>query len=351
MKKVLLIVLCFAFVATAVVAEGALIGVAMPTQSLQRWNQDGSNMKAQLEAKGYQVELQYVNNDINTQVQQLENMVTKGCKVLVIASIDGSVLSDVLKQAKAAGAKVIAYDRLIMKTKDVDYYATFDNFKVGVIQGQYIEKALNLKTAKGPFNMELFAGSPDDNNATFFNKGAMSIVQPYIKSGKIKIPSGQTAFTTIAIPAWTSSTAQARMDNLITAKYATGKTKLDAILSPNDSLAIGIVASLKNAGYGTAAKPYPVLTGQDCDKPNVKAMIAGQQSMSVFKDTRTLAAKVVDMVDAIVQGKTVPVNDTKTYNNEAKVVPSFLCDPVFADKNNYKALLIDSGYYTEADVQ
>jgi putative multiple sugar transport system substrate-binding protein len=351
MKKVLLIVLCFAFVATAVVAEGALIGVAMPTQSLQRWNQDGSNMKAQLEAKGYQVELQYANNDINTQVQQLENMVTKGCKVLVIASIDGSVLSDVLKQAKAAGAKVIAYDRLIMKTKDVDYYATFDNFKVGVIQGQYIEKALNLKTAKGPFNMELFAGSPDDNNATFFNKGAMSIVQPYIKSGKIKIPSGQTAFTTIAIPAWTSATAQARMDNLITAKYATGKTKLDAILSPNDSLAIGIVASLKNAGYGTAAKPYPVLTGQDCDKPNVKAMIAGQQSMSVFKDTRTLAAKVVDMVDAIVQGKTVPVNDTKTYNNEAKVVPSFLCDPVFADKNNYKALLIDSGYYTEADVQ
>jgi len=350
MKKVLLIVLCFAFIATAVVAEGAMIGVAMPTQSLQRWNQDGANMKAMLEKKGYQVELQYANNDINTQVQQLENMVTKGCKVLVIASIDGSVLSDVLKKAKASGAKVIAYDRLIMKTPDVDYYATFDNFKVGVIQGLYIEKALSLKTAKGPFNMELFAGSPDDNNATFFNKGAMSILQPYIDAGKIKIPSGQTAFTTIAIPAWTSATAQARMDNLITAKYASG-TKLDAILSPNDSLAIGIVASLKNAGYGTAKKPYPVLTGQDCDKANVKAMIAGQQSMSIFKDTRTLAAKVVDMVDAISQGKDAPINDTKTYNNEVKVVPSFLCDPVYADKNNYKALLIDTGYYTAADVQ
>ena len=350
MKKVLLIVLCFAFIATAVVAEGAMIGVAMPTQSLQRWNQDGANMKAMLEKKGYQVELQYANNDINTQVQQLENMVTKGCKVLVIASIDGSVLSDVLKKAKASGAKVIAYDRLIMKTPNVDYYATFDNFKVGVIQGLYIEKALSLKTAKGPFNMELFAGSPDDNNATFFNKGAMSILQPYIDAGKIKIPSGQTAFTTIAIPAWTSATAQARMDNLITAKYASG-TKLDAILSPNDSLAIGIVASLKNAGYGTAKKPYPVLTGQDCDKANVKAMIAGQQSMSIFKDTRTLAAKVVDMVDAISSGKEVPVNDTKTYNNTVKVVPSFLCDPVYADKNNYKALLIDTGYYTAADVQ
>jgi putative multiple sugar transport system substrate-binding protein len=350
MKKVLLIVLCFAFIATAVVAEGAMIGVAMPTQSLQRWNQDGANMKAMLEKKGYQVELQYANNDINTQVQQLENMVTKGCKVLVIASIDGSVLSDVLKKAKASGAKVIAYDRLIMKTPDVDYYATFDNFKVGVIQGLYIEKALSLKTAKGPFNMELFAGSPDDNNATFFNKGAMSILQPYIDAGKIKIPSGQTAFTTIAIPAWTSATAQARMDNLITAKYASG-TKLDAILSPNDSLAIGIVASLKNAGYGTASKPYPVLTGQDCDKANVKAMIAGQQSMSIFKDTRTLAAQVVDMVDALMSGKNAPVNDTKTYNNGVKVVPSFLCDPVYADKNNYKALLIDTGYYTEADLK
>jgi putative multiple sugar transport system substrate-binding protein len=351
MKKALLIVLCFALIATSVIAEGALIGVAMPTQSLQRWNQDGANMKAMLEKKGYQVELQYANNEINTQIAQLENMVTKGCKVLVIASIDGSVLSDVLSKAKAAGAKVIAYDRLIMKTKDVDYYATFDNFKVGLIQGQYIEKALNLKSKKGPFNIELFAGSPDDNNATLFNKGAMSIVQAYIDSGKLKVPSGQTAFTTIAIPAWTSATAQSRMDNLITAKYATGKTKLDAVLSPNDSIAIGIVASLKNAGYGTKAKPYPVLTGQDCDKASVKAMIAGQQSMSIFKDTRTLAAKVVDMVDAISQGKDAPINDTKTYDNGVKVVPTFLCDPVYADKDNYKALLIDTGYYTMADIQ
>ena len=313
----------------------------MPTQSLQRWNQDGANMKAKLEAKGYKVDLQYANNDINTQVQQLENMITKGCKVLVIASIDGSVLSDVLKKAKDNGIKVIAYDRLIMNTPNVDYYATFDNFKVGVIQGQYIEKALGLDNGKGPFNIELFAGSPDDNNATFFFKGAMSILKPYIDSKKLVVPTGQTDFTTIAIQSWNSAKAQARMDNLIAAKYA-GKTKLDVVLSPNDSLAIGIVASLKNAGYGTAKKPYPVLTGQDCDKANVKAMIAGQQSMSIFKDTRTLAAKVVEMVEAIMQGKDAPVNDTKTYNNGVKVVPSFLCDPVYADKNNYKALLIDS---------
>lgn len=346
MLVALMLVLSYSFAQQ----KNVLIGVAMPTQSLQRWNQDGANLKAKLEAKGYKVVLQYANNDVNTQLQQLENMVTQGAKVLVIASIDGSVLSDVLKEAKSMGVSVIAYDRLIMNTPNVDYYATFDNFKVGVIQGQYIESRLGLKEGKGPYNIELFAGSPDDNNALFFFNGAMSILQPYLDSGKLVIPSGQKNFTTIAIQSWDSGRAQARMDNLITANYAKGK-KLDVILSPNDSLAIGIVASLKNNGYGTAAKPYPVLTGQDCDKANVKAIINGQQSMSVFKDTRDLAAQVVDMVDAIMSGKTVPVNDTKTYNNGVKVVPSYLCTPVFVDKNNYKQLLIDSGYYKESDIQ
>ncbi len=329
---------------------GKLIGVAMPTQSLQRWNQDGANMKAQLEEKGYKVDLQYANNDVNTQIQQLENMITKKSKVLVIASIDGSALSDVLKKAADNKIKVIAYDRLIMQTPNVDYYATFDNFKVGVIQGQYIENKLGLKDGKGPYNAELFAGSPDDNNATFFFNGAMSILKPYIDSGKLVVSSGQTEFTKIAIQGWDSGKAQARMDNLVTANYAGGK-KLDLVLSPNDSLAIGIVASLKNTGYGAANKPYPVITGQDCDKPNVIAMINGQQSMSIFKDTRTLAAKVVEMVDAILQGKDAPVNDAKTYDNGIKVVPSFLCDPVYADKDNYKTILIDSGYYTDADLK
>lgn len=329
---------------------GQLIGVAMPTQSLQRWNQDGANMKKQLEAKGYKVDLQYANNDVNTQVQQVENMVTKGCKVLVVASVDGSALTDALKKAGDAGVKTIAYDRLIMKTSNVDYYATFDNFKVGVIQGQYIEQKLGLKDGKGPFNIELFGGSPDDNNATFFYNGAMSILTPYIESGKLVVQSGQKDFTKIAIQGWDSAKAQSRMDNLITSNYSKGK-KLDVILSPNDSLAIGIVASLKSAGYGTAAKPYPVLTGQDCDKPNVVAMINGQQSMSIFKDTRTLATKVVGMVDAILQGKKADVNDTKTYDNGTKVVPSFLCDPVYADATNYKQILVDSGYYKESDLK
>lgn len=331
-------------------AKTSLIGVAMPTQSLQRWNQDGENMKKQLEAKKYKVDLQYANNDVNAQVQSIENMITKKCKVLVIASIDGAALTDVLKKASDNGIKVIAYDRLIMKSPNVDYYATFDNFKVGVIQGQYIEKKLGLKDGKGPFNIELFGGSPDDNNATFFYKGAMSVLQPYIDNGKLVVGSKQKDFTTIAIQGWDSAKAQARMDNLITSTYAKG-TKLDVILSPNDSLAIGIVAALKNAGYGTAAKPYPVLTGQDCDKPNVLAMIHDQQSMSIFKDTRTLANKVVEMVDAIVQGKQAEVNDTKTYNNGSKVVPSFLCDPIYADKDNYKKILVESGYYKESDLK
>lgn len=330
-------------------AGGTLIGVAMPTQSLQRWNQDGANMKSELEAKGYRVELQYANNDNNQQIQQIENMITKGCKLLVIASIDGSTLSDVLKKAADNKVKVIAYDRLIMQTENVDYYATFDNFKVGELQGKYIEEKLGLKEGKGPFNIELFAGSPDDNNATLFNQGAMSVLNPYIDSGKLVVPSGVKEFKKIAITGWESAKAQARMDNLITAKYADG-TKLDAILSPNDSLALGIIASLKNAGFGPS-KPYPIITGQDCDKANVKALIEGQQSMSIFKDTRTLATKVVEMVDAIQTGKEVPVNDTKSYDNGKKVVPSFLCEPVYADSTNYKELLINSGYYKEDDLK
>lgn len=360
MKRLLTILLALAVImstftgCTSETTSGSknnnLIGVSMPTKSLQRWNQDGANMKKQLEEKGYKVELQYAENDVNTQVAQIENMITKGVKVLVIAPIDGSALSNVLAKAHEAGIKVIAYDRLIMNTPHVDYYATFDNFKVGVIQGQYIEEKLELKEGKGPFNIEIFGGSPDDNNAKFFNAGEMSVLKPYIDNGQLVVKSGQIEFSKIAIPGWKSENAQARMDNLITAYYADG-TKLDAVVSPNDSLAIGVIAALKNVGYGSADKPFPIITGQDCDKPNVIAMINGEQSMSVFKDTRTLASKVVEMVSALIEGKNAPVNDTETYNNGAKVVPSFLCDPVFADKSNYKEILIESGYYKESDLQ
>lgn len=323
-----------------------LIGVAMPTKSLQRWNQDGANMKKSLEEAGYKVDLQYAEDSVEKQVSQIENMITKKCKVLVIASIDGEALNGVLESAAKENIKVIAYDRLIKGTPNVDYYATFDNYKVGVIQGKYIIEKLKLDQGeKGPFNMEVFGGSPDDNNAYFFNSGAMDTLKPYIESGVLKIKSGQVDMDKIAIEGWKSEGAQARMDNLLSGFYT--NENVDVILSPNDSLASGIVASLKAAGYGSASKPFPVLTGQDCDITNVKMLIAGEQSMSVFKDTRTLASKVVEMVEAIMKNEEPKVNDTTTYNNGVKVVPSYLCEPVFADVNNYKELLIDSEYYTE----
>jgi putative multiple sugar transport system substrate-binding protein len=324
----------------------------MPTKDLQRWNQDGDYMKAGLEKAGYTVDLQYAANDINTQVSQLENMITSGCKALVIAAIDGSSLSNVLATAKKKNVKVIAYDRLIMDTDAVSYYATFDNYKVGTLQGDYLVEKLGLKTrsASDPVYMEFFTGDPGDNNINFFFGGAMDVLKPYLDKGVIKCLSGQTAKAQAATLEWSTARAQDRMENLITSnKYGPKGQKLDAVYCSNDSTAQGVTQALLSAGY-TAAN-FPVITGQDCDITSVKNMIKGTQSMSVFKDTRTLAAQVVKMVEAIAAGKEVPVNDTSTYNNNVKVVPSFLCEPVFGDVNNYKALLIDTGYYKESELK
>lgn len=334
---------------TAKAAEGMKVGVSMPTKSLQRWNQDGSNMEAALKEMGYEVDLQYAENKVEAQVSQIENMVTKGAKVIVVASIDGSALSSVLDDAKAAGVSIIAYDRLIMNTDAVSYYATFDNYSVGQIQGQYIEEKLGLKEGKGPFNFEIATGPLDDNNVVYFFGGAMDVLQPYVDSGKLVIKSGQATREQCATPNWEESKAQERMDNIITANYTTDK--IDAVLCSNDSTSLGVQSALKSAGYGSADKPMPIVTGQDANIANVKAIVAGEQSMSVFKDTRALADKVVEMVDAIVQSTEPEVNDTETYDNGVKVVPSYLLKPEFVDLSNYKALLIDSGYYAEADLK
>ena len=332
--------------ADAAAPTGNKVGVSMPTKDLQRWNQDGSNMQAELEAAGYEVDLQYASNDEATQASQIENMINGGCSVLVIAAIEANSLSTVLEGAKSAGIPVIAYDRLIMNTDAINYYATFDNYKVGVTQGQYIVDALDLDNADGPFNMEITAGDPGDNNAPFFYNGAMDTLQPYIDAGKIVIPSGQVDFATVGTPKWSTETAQSRMENILSSNYADG-TKLDICLCSNDSTSLGV----QNALAANYTGDYPIVTGQDCDIANVKNMIAGKQSMSVFKDTRTLASQVVKMVGQILSGEEVEVNDTTTYDNGTGVIPSFLCDPVFADANNYKELLIDSGYYTDADLQ
>lgn len=343
MKKILslLIVLVMMFsLADIAMAEGK-VGVAMPTQSLQRWNQDGAYMKQMLEEAGYEVNLQYANNDVALQVSQLENMILDGVDVMVIASIDGSSLGNVLADAKAAGITVIAYDRLIKETDAVDYYATFDNYLVGAIQGQYLADALGLETLEGSVNMEIFGGSPDDNNAPVFYAGAMDILRPYIEAGKIVVPSGQIDFEVVATLEWSSEKAQNRMDNLIAAHYSDG-TPLHAVLCSNDSTALGTTNSLVGAGF----EEFPFITGQDCDIANMKNILQGRQSMSVFKDTRTLAARVVTMINSIFAGEEPEINDTESYYNEVKVVPSYLCVPVFADAGNYEELLIESGYYT-----
>ncbi|MBV9654945.1 MAG: sugar-binding protein [Acetobacteraceae bacterium] len=339
-----------AMVANPVFAQGkGTIGIAMPTKSSARWIDDGNNMVKLLKERGYNTDLQYAEDDIPNQLSNIENMVTTGAKVLVIAAIDGTTLSDVLAQAHGKGVKVIAYDRLIRDTPNVDYYATFDNYKVGVLQATSIVKALGLPDAKGPFNIELFGGSPDDNNAYFFYNGAMSVLQPYIDSGKLKVQSGQTGMDKVAILRWDGATAQARMDNLLSAYYT--NKRVDAVLSPYDGLSIGIISSLKGVGYGSGDMKMPYVSGQDAEVPSVKSILVGEQYSTVFKDTRKLAQVTADMVDAMLAGKEVPVNDTKTYNNGVKVVPSYLLEPVVVDKTNWDELLVGSGYYKKSQIQ
>ena len=354
LRKTILLALALAG-SVALASGGALaqskptIGIAMPTKSSARWIDDGNNIVKVLKERGYGTDLQYAEDDIPNQLSQVENMVTKGAKVLVIAAIDGTTLSDVLKQAKAKGITVIAYDRLIRDTPNVDYYATFDNFQVGVLQAQSIEKGLGLKEGKGPFNIELFGGSPDDNNAYFFYNGSMSVLQPYIDSGKLLVGSKQMGMDKVSTLRWDGATAQARMDNLLSAFY--GKKRVDAVLSPYDGLSIGIISSLKGVGYGSPDQPMPVISGQDAEVPSIKAMLRGEQYSTIFKDTRDLAKVTVDMVDAVLSGKEVPVNDTKTYNNGVKVVPSYLLKPVVVDKGNWEKALVDSGYYKRSQFQ
>lgn len=326
-----------------------LVGISMPTKTSTRWISDGESMVKSFEALGYETDLQFADNDIPNQLAQIENMVTKGADVLIIAAIDGSTLSDVLAKAKEAGVLVVAYDRLISKTEHVDYYATFDNFGVGVIQATQIETGLDLKNAAGPFNIELFGGSPDDTNAFYFYDGAMSVLQPYIDSGKLVVQSGQMGMDVVGTLRWDGTVAQARMDNLLSAFYT--DKRVDAVLSPYDGLSRGIISSLRGVGYGTADQPWPVITGQDAEVASVKAMIAGEQTYTVFKDTRELAAQTAKMVDQALKGETVDINDTKTYDNGVKIVPSYLLTPYSVDITNYEKLLIESGYIKPEDLQ
>jgi len=355
MRKLISLLAALAFgaglvAAPALAQDKGTIGIAMPTKSSARWISDGNSMVEQFKEAGYATDLQYAEDDIPNQLAQIENMITKGVDVLVIAAIDGTTLSNALANAAASGIKVIAYDRLIRDSEDVDYYATFDNFKVGVQQANSLVKGLEERFPDvSPWNVELFGGSPDDNNAYFFYDGAMSVLQPLIDSGKIKIVSGQMGMDTVGTLRWDGAVAQARMDNLLSAHYS--DERVHGVLSPYDGLSIGILSSLKGVGYGSGDLEMPIVTGQDAEVPSVKSILAGEQYSTVFKDTRELARVTVGMVDALLAGGEPEINDTETYDNGVKVVPSYLLEPVSVDASNWEEILIGSGYYTKDQVQ
>jgi len=338
-----------AFTPTAFAADKGTVGIAMPTKSSARWISDGNSMVEQFEAAGYKTDLQYAEDDIPNQLAQIENMITKGADVLVIAAIDGTTLSNALENAAAAGIKVIAYDRLIRESANVDYYATFDNFKVGVQQASSLVGGLKERFGDGPYNVELFGGSPDDNNAFFFYNGAMSVLQPLIDDGTINIQSGQMGMDKVGTLRWDGAVAQARMDNLLSSAYT--DKPLHGVLSPYDGLSIGILSSLKGVGYGSADQPMPIVSGQDAEVPSVKSILAGEQYSTVFKDTRELARVTVGMVDALLGGGEPEINDTSTYDNGVKVVPSYLLEPVSVDSSNWEEVLVGSGYYAADQVK
>ena len=340
-----------AFGAAPLIAQDkGTIGIAMPTKSSARWISDGESMVKQFEEAGYATDLQYAEDDIPNQLAQIENMITKEVDALVIAAIDGTTLSNALANAAALDIPVVAYDRLIRDSGDVSYYATFDNFKVGVQQATSLVEGLKDRFPdESPWNIELFGGSPDDNNAYFFYDGAMSVLQPLIDDGSVNVVSGQMGMDKVGTLRWDGAVAQSRMDNLLSAQY-TDKT-VHGVLSPYDGLSIGILSSLKGVGYGSGDQKMPIVTGQDAEVPSVKSILAGEQYSTIFKDTRELARVTVGMVEALLQGGEPEINDTETYDNGVKVVPSYLLEPVGVDASNWEDLLIGSGYYTKDQVE
>ncbi len=323
------------------------IGISLPTKDLFRWNSDGERIRTGLEAKGYKVDLKYAENDVSTQALQLMDMIASRCRVIIVAAIDplDSDLINVLGYAKEQNITVIAYDRLIYNTVNVDYYLTFDLYMIGAIQGQYVVEQLGLYNPPvgKVFNIEFTAGDRDDPASKLFYSGAYDVLSPYIAQGTVNIRSGQTGFDDVATDSWSTDRAQGRAENILGKYYLADGAAVDAWICSNDSTALGVETALEAIYKG----PYPVITGQDCDIANIKNIISGKQAMSVYKDTGILADQAVTMVDELMNGRPAPVNDTSTYNNGVKTIPSYLCSSALVDINNYKTILIDSGYYTE----
>lgn len=325
------------------------IGISMPTQSSQRWIIEGNEMKDQLEAMGYTVDLQYGEDLVDHQVNQIENMLTKEIDVLIVGAIDSGAMTDIVKKVKDSGALVIAYDRLLMNTENVDYYATFDSIRIGELQGGYIVEKLGLEEGKGPFNIELFAGSLDDNNTALYWEGAMNKLTPYIDNGMLVVKSGQTDMNQCATLRWDGAEAQKRMDNILSSAYSDG-SHVDAVLAPYDGISIGVLSSLKAIGYGSEDMPYPIITGQDAEIPSIKSILAGEQTQTVFVNVKNLASVAVTMADQYLSGKEVEVNMVEYYDNGVKKVSGMAIDATSLDMDNAVEELVGSGYYTEEQI-
>lgn len=326
------------------------VGIALPTTKQTRWIEDGKNMEKKFKAKGYETDLQFAEDDVDRQVDQIQKMVDEGDKVLIIGAVDGFELGEVLQKAHRAGVKVIAYDRLLLGTSYVDYYASFDNKKVGELQAEYIVQKLGLEANPDrTYNLELFAGDTDDNNARYFFDGAWGVLKEYINSGQLEIKSKQTRISQVSTLKWDADIATETMTTRLHKYYGSGT--VDAVLAPNDGIARGVITALKDDKYGTDAKPMPVITGQDAEVDSVKEIISGEQSMTVYKDTRELAARAVLMAGAVLSGTKPEINNHKDYDNGNKFVPAYLLPPVSVDKTNYKKVLVDSGYIETSDLK
>jgi putative multiple sugar transport system substrate-binding protein len=327
------------------------VGISMPTRSLERWINDGEGLKKILDDAGCTTDLQYADNKTDQQISQLQNQIAGGAKILVITAIDGDTLGPVLEEAEKQDVTVIAYDRLINGSDAIDYHTGFDNEAVGALQAGYIVDQLGLEDGAGPFLFEPFAGSPDDNNARYFFSGAWDVLLPYVENGQLEVPSGKAPasnddWASIGILGWGSDDAQAEMENRLSSFY-TGDEKVQVVLSPNDSLALGIEAALKGAGYA-AGQDWPIVTGQDADKANVQAILKGEQAMTVWKDTRVLRERTAEMIASIVAGE--EPETTTEFDNGATTVKSYELDPEVVVKDDVQTKLVDSGFVKASDV-
>ena len=324
-------------------------GISMPTQTSERWEIEGAAMEEQLQALGYETVLEFGDDDPARQVEQIQGMVDRGVEFLIIAAIDNRSLGEVLAEAKDKGVHIIAYDRLILDTPDVDYYASFDNYQVGVLQAEYILEKLNVEESSGPFNVELFSGSPDDSNSQYFFQGGLDTIERYTYEGAIRIRSGQTEQSQTATDRWSGAVAMERMTSLLERHYQ--DEPLDAVLSPYDGISRGVIYALDDWGLTPGSDDFPIITGQDAEALSVQFIRDGKgQSQTVFKDTRDLAGVASGMVEAIVNGDTPEVNDLGTYDNGFKFVPAYLLEPVGIDESNWQEELVDSEYLTVDEI-